>query len=112
MEIFSCERILKNCEQVPDFVWPQALDSSQLAALTSHSGATSPLWLTTACDELRVFGDFSRLTRKIQSLGDDFSTLISDILDRILAEDREGLAKEVRSKGSIFTILWTSVEKI
>ena len=44
------------------------LDSEQMQILTNLKGASSPLWLALACEELRVFGVFEQLTEKIKSL--------------------------------------------
>ncbi|XP_066302637.1 telomerase protein component 1-like [Branchiostoma lanceolatum] len=37
------------------------LDDEQLDLLTSSAGAGNPVWLAMACEELRVFGDYSRV---------------------------------------------------
>ena len=47
------------------------LDSEQLQLLLSKGGSVNPLWLATACEELRVFGSFDRVLGKIRELGDD-----------------------------------------
>ena len=40
-------------------------------ALLEKQGSSNPLWLTLACEELRVFGKFEMLLDKINSLPDD-----------------------------------------
>ena len=47
------------------------LDSDQMNELVTKDGSSNPLWLTLACEELRVFGDFQQLLGKIESLPDD-----------------------------------------
>lgn len=47
------------------------LDDEQLQLLLSKNGSVNPLWLATACEELRVFGSFERVLGKIRELADD-----------------------------------------
>ena len=47
------------------------LDDQQMTALLQKEGSSNPLWLTLACEELRVFGKFEMLLEKIHSLPDD-----------------------------------------
>ena len=42
-----------------------------MVELLTKEGSKYPLWLTLACEELRVFGSFELLTEKIQSLPDE-----------------------------------------
>ncbi len=55
--------------------------------LTEHQGAALPLWLSMACEDLRVFGDFATLTKKVKKLPQSLEGLIGQILDRLVAED-------------------------
>ena len=52
-------------------MYNKRLDDEQLHKLISKSGSCNPLWLTLACEELRVFGSFENLLGKIESLPDD-----------------------------------------
>ena len=47
------------------------LHPEQMEELMTKEGSKYPLWLTLACEELRVFGSFELLTDKIQSLPDE-----------------------------------------
>ena len=47
------------------------LDDQQMKMLLEKQGSANPLWLTLACEELRVFGIFETLLDKINSLPDD-----------------------------------------
>ena len=47
------------------------LDDQQMETLLEKQGSANPLWLTLACEELRVFGIFETLLDKINSLPDD-----------------------------------------
>ena len=44
------------------------LDAEQLEILVSLESAASPLWLSLACEELRVFGVYEKVTEKIRNL--------------------------------------------
>ncbi|XP_063411273.1 TPR repeat-containing protein DDB_G0287407-like [Mytilus trossulus] len=52
------------------------LDDEQLEILTDKPDAGRPLWLTVACEELRVFGEFRKLTQKIRDLPIDMIGLL------------------------------------
>ena len=52
-------------------IYNKRLDDNQLDTLVSKQGSSNPLWLTLACEELRVFGQFEELIDKIESLPDD-----------------------------------------
>ena len=75
----------------------QRLDKEQLDHLTMHSGAARPLWLAIACEELRLFGDFSTLTREIASLPPQLERLLARVLQRLLREDDTDLMRPVGS---------------
>jgi hypothetical protein len=47
------------------------LDDEQMKLLLSKKGSANPLWLSLACEELRVYGVFKMVNEKIQSLSDD-----------------------------------------
>ena len=46
------------------------LDEKQMSSLLSKESSQNPLWLSIACEELRVFGLFDKVTDKINSLSD------------------------------------------
>ena len=52
-------------------MYNKRLDDNQLDTLVAKQGSSNPLWLTLACEELRVFGQFEELIDKIESLPDD-----------------------------------------
>jgi len=47
------------------------LDERQMSMLLEKEGSANPLWLTLACEELRVYGHFNKMDEKIASLSDD-----------------------------------------
>ena len=55
----------------------------------------SPLWLNFACNELRIFGEFTTITQKIEQLPEDLSDLISSIMKRIDSEFPSNTISEV-----------------
>ncbi|ELU17595.1 hypothetical protein CAPTEDRAFT_207902 [Capitella teleta] len=63
------------------------LDRDQLRVILSNPAASSPLWLTLACHELRIFGDFRTLTSKIENLSPSLLGLLKEILNRLVTED-------------------------
>ena len=54
------------------------LDQAQMEAFVAKEGSSNPLWLTLACEELRVFGDFMTILDKIQQLPDDLIRYVSE----------------------------------
>ena len=46
------------------------LDENQMISLLSKDSSENPLWLSVACEELRVFGEFRRINDKINTLAD------------------------------------------
>ena len=51
------------------------LDDSQMRLLLSKDGSANPLWLSLACEELRLFGSFEKVLQKIRELADDLPRL-------------------------------------
>ena len=46
------------------------LDPDQLECLLAKSSSSNPLWLSIACEELRVFGSFRQISDKVNQLAD------------------------------------------
>jgi len=46
------------------------LDESQMKTLLGKQFSYNPLWLVTACEELRIFGDFRKVENKLNNLAD------------------------------------------
>lgn len=55
----------------------------------------SPLWLILACNELRIFGEFTTVTKKIEQLPENLNDLISMIITRIDFEFANSSIKDV-----------------
>ena len=53
-----------------------------------------PLWLSFACNELRVFGEFTTVTKKIQEFPEEFDNLIAHVIQRINSEIKNNLVDE------------------
>lgn len=70
------------------------LDKEQLEDMTSRNESHNPLWLSLACEELRVFGEFERLTGKIRSIPDNLQDLVFVVLQRLITEDETGVLKD------------------
>ncbi|XP_071494027.1 telomerase protein component 1-like [Diadema antillarum] len=63
------------------------LDDEQMANLLSKESSQNPLWLSVACEELRVFGLFSKVTDKINKLADGLLNLLAQVFDRFEEEN-------------------------
>ena len=48
----------------------KALDPEQMDCLMAKSSSENPLWLSIACEELRVFGMFREILDKINRMAD------------------------------------------
>ena len=46
------------------------LDMDQMIALLGKRSSENPLWLSIACEELRVYGEFRKINDKINTLAD------------------------------------------
>jgi hypothetical protein len=55
----------------------------------------SPLWLTLACNELKVFGEFTTVTLKIEMLSPELDGLILNIIKRIDSDISNDLIREL-----------------
>ena len=49
------------------------LDKKQMNLMLTKKSAVNPLWLTVACEELRVHGNFRTVGDKIKQLADDLN---------------------------------------
>ncbi|XP_057298417.1 TPR repeat-containing protein DDB_G0287407-like isoform X1 [Hydractinia symbiolongicarpus] len=67
-------------------MYNKRLDDEQLNTLVAKEGSSNPLWLTLACEELRVFGKFEELIGKIETLPDDLIDLEIDVFSRFETE--------------------------
>ncbi|XP_065653579.1 TPR repeat-containing protein DDB_G0287407-like isoform X2 [Hydra vulgaris] len=67
-------------------VYNKKLHSTELETLCQKKGSSNPLWLTLACEELRVFGTFELLKDKIISLPDDLINLETEVFTRFESE--------------------------
>ncbi|XP_077998733.1 TPR repeat-containing protein DDB_G0287407-like [Glandiceps talaboti] len=63
------------------------LDVQQNEKLLSKESSQNPLWLSIACEELRVHGDFSTVTEKIEELADGLLELLAQVLSRFEQEN-------------------------
>ena len=46
------------------------LDVDQMNSLLSKESSQNPLWLSIACEELRIFGQFRLISDKINQIAD------------------------------------------
>ncbi|EDV25204.1 uncharacterized protein TRIADDRAFT_25073 [Trichoplax adhaerens] len=62
------------------------LDTTQMDLLLAKEASANPLWLSIACEELRVFGLFSKVTEMIKGLADGLLELLEQVLTRFEEE--------------------------
>ena len=60
------------------------------------------LWLSMACEELRVFGYFDQLTGYIKDLPSLLNDLLEKILTRLVKEDETNILKKVNETFRLF----------
>lgn len=65
----------------------KTLHADQMTSLLGNPASASPLWLTLAAEELRMFGVYEAFDDKIASLAPTFDGLIQQIVARIGAHD-------------------------
>ena len=71
-------------------------DDKQMEILMSKGkNKFSPLWLSLACNELRIFGEFTTVTKMIEDLPEDLDGLVSSIIKRIDSEASNNSIREV-----------------
>lgn len=74
------------------------LDEKQMNLLLSKSDSTmSPLWLSYVCNELRVFGEFTTVSKRIEQMSLDLKEILLQIIERINSDFRDNIIKEVFS---------------
>lgn len=62
------------------------LDDNQMRLLLTKSDAQKPLFLAAACEDLRVFGVFEKLSQKIKDMPSQLYSLIESIVRRVESE--------------------------
>ncbi len=63
--------------------WRRRLDDKQMKALLAHPGVKNPLYLRVALEELRLFGIFELLTKRIETLEHDIPGQFDQLLARL-----------------------------
>lgn len=74
------------------------LSTPQEEALMKHENSTNPLWITQACEELRIHGNYSTLSKVIEDLPDQLEALNNFIMVRIVNGDNSGLLQVRRNR--------------
>ncbi|KAM4707080.1 telomerase protein component 1-like [Discoglossus pictus] len=75
--------------------YSKALSPEQLHLLLQNTCSLNPLWLSLACEELRVFGVFETLTQKIAGFPNTLQGLLGNIIQRLVQEDQAAKVKEL-----------------
>uniref|UniRef100_A0A7M5VFT2 DUF4062 domain-containing protein n=1 Tax=Clytia hemisphaerica TaxID=252671 RepID=A0A7M5VFT2_9CNID len=71
----------------------KTLDEEQSEIIVSLPEAFSPLFLTIACEETRIFGIFENLTKHVKKLPGKIPDLISFVFKRLMKEDETHLVE-------------------
>ena len=69
-------------------------DKDQMGALLGKQEADKPLYLAIACEELRVFGEFDQVLRKITDFAEDVPGLFEQVLTRLERDHGEWLIRD------------------
>ncbi|KAM9330793.1 telomerase protein component 1-like [Gastrophryne carolinensis] len=75
--------------------YSKSLGLEQLHLLVKKHSSANPLWLSLACEELRIFGVFEMLTKKIMELPDSLQGLLESIIQRLVQEDQSSQVKQL-----------------
>lgn len=67
---------------------------NQMGLLLEKKESENPLYLLVACEELRVFGEFQKVTERIQSFPDDINGLFEQVLSRLEEDHGQVLVKD------------------
>ncbi|XP_022100079.1 telomerase protein component 1-like [Acanthaster planci] len=67
--------------------YSKRLDEEQMGSLIAKESSQNPLWLSIACEELRIFGLFNKINDKINSLSDGLLELLEQVFDRFEEEN-------------------------
>ena len=77
--------------------WRRKLNDHQMTVLLSHLGVKNPLYLRIALEELRLFGKYEQLSKRIKNLADDITGLFNQVLERLENDHGYELVSEVFS---------------
>lgn len=72
-------------------------ENDQMGELLGKGESDNPLYLIVACEELRVFGEFERVTERIVSLPEDVPFLFEQVLERLEDDHGGELVKDALS---------------
>ena len=70
------------------------LEEQQIELLLNKKDAVNPLYLVIACEELRIFGIYEKLTDKVKQMADTTPALIEQVLERLETEHGRDLVKK------------------
>ncbi|XP_033107315.1 telomerase protein component 1-like [Anneissia japonica] len=83
LEILEKSDMIRSVLAVHRKVLDESPFNNQLKILSSKREANLPLYLTLACEEIRMFGVFEELSKKLKSMAHTVSTLLVDIFQRL-----------------------------
>ncbi|KAK7107773.1 telomerase protein component 1-like [Littorina saxatilis] len=71
------------------------LEDTQVQRMVQMTKVNNPLWMILMCEELRIFGDFRMMDKKLEDLPDTMDAFLSTVVHRLLSEDDSGYVKKV-----------------
>jgi len=71
--------------------------NNQMRVLIKKGECSSPLYITVACEELRVFGVYERIADRIKSMGDKLPKLFDEVLARLEVDHTKQLIQKACS---------------
>ncbi|MEK6323893.1 MAG: DUF4062 domain-containing protein [Acidobacteriota bacterium] len=71
--------------------------NDQMGRLLSKAEADNPLYLVVACEELRLFGEFERVTARIDGLPENTERLLEQVLERLEVDLGADLVRDTLS---------------
>jgi hypothetical protein len=69
--------------------------NSILSKAHLNNDTLSPLWLSYVCNELRIFGEFTTINKKIENLPIDLTELIVQIFNRVNTDFKDNIIIDV-----------------
>lgn len=73
------------------------LDRKQMAKLLSKTDSSKPLYLIVACEELRVFGVYEKVSERIENMAPTVPDLFAEVLARLEKDHGEDVVKAALS---------------
>ncbi|HUS11312.1 MAG TPA: AAA family ATPase [Pyrinomonadaceae bacterium] len=81
-------------------------ENNQMGLLLNKAESDHPLYLIVACEEMRLFGEFGRVTEKIEALGNNVEELFGQVIGRLENLHGEAFIRNALSLIECVTVCW------